>query len=88
MRTSPDTVVPVIVQVVALTADWLTRFAGVVRSEAAQDQPFGAVNPVAPFMVITTVQAPVVPLVRVPAVAPPVVAETEQPEVVNFVPPL
>jgi hypothetical protein len=38
-------------------------------------------------MVIVTVHVPLVPLVYVPAAAPPVVADTEQPEVVNFVPP-
>jgi len=43
------------------------------------------VNPVAPFIVTTTVQL-FAPTVNVPAVAPPVVAETEHPVVVNLVP--
>lgn len=51
-----------------------------------QDQPFGAVKPVAPLMVTITVQV-FAPRVIFPAAAPPVVAETEHPEVVNFVPP-
>lgn len=42
--------------------------------------------PVAPFMVMTTVQTPVVPLVMIPAVPlVPVAAETAQPEAVNLV---
>lgn len=61
------------------------KSAGVVLSCAEHVQPLGAVNPVAPFIVTITVQT-FAPSVNVPAVAPPVVAETEQPEVVNFVP--
>ncbi len=84
--TSPETVVPAIVTVVALLVVVCCLSAGVVRSLAQHDQPFGADNPVAPPKVITAVQVPLVPDVYVPAVAPPVVADIEQPEVVNFVP--
>ena len=45
----------------------------------------GAVAPVAPFIVMTTVQVPVVPEVKCPAAAPPTVADAEQPESVNLV---
>lgn len=72
--------------VVALSADWLIKINGAVRSEAWQDQPLGAVEVVAPCNVITTVQV-LAPRVNLPATAPPVVLETEQPVVVNFVPP-
>jgi hypothetical protein len=57
----------------------------VVSSLARHDQPFGAVIPVAPFMVIVT-EHEFAPRVIFPAVAPPVVALFEQPEAVNFVP--
>ena len=63
---------------------WLIRLAGVVWSEAAQDQPLGAVSE-SPI-VIVTVQVPVVPLANDPAVAPPTVVLFEQPEAVNLVP--
>lgn len=59
---------------------------GAVRSCAWQDQPFGAVAPVAPAIVMTTVQV-LAPRVITPAAAPPVVEDTEHPDVVNFVPP-
>ena len=45
---------------------WLIRLAGVVWSEAVQDQPLGAVSE-SPI-VIVTVQVPVVPLANDPAV--------------------
>lgn len=61
------------------------KIVGAVRSRAVHDQPFVAVKPVAPFRVTTTVQE-FAPSVKVPAEAPPVDDETEQPEVVNFVP--
>ena len=58
----------------------------VVVSDAQQDQPFGAVSPVAPSMVTVTVQVPVVPLAKLPAVAPPTVVPAEHPDIVNLVP--
>src|SRR6267378_3580089 len=58
---------------------------GAVRSCAWHVQPFGAVDPVAPFIVTTTVQE-FAPNVIIPAEDPPVVEETEQPDVVNLVP--
>ena len=61
------------------------KIVGAVRSCAWQVHPFVAVNPDAPFMVITTVQL-FAPRVKIPAVAPPVVELTAQPDVVNFVP--
>lgn len=59
---------------------------GAVRSCAWQLHPFGAVAPVAPLIVTTTVHV-LAPSVNVPAAAPPVVADTEHPDVVNLVPP-
>lgn len=61
------------------------KMVGAVLSWAWHDQPFEAVSPVAPLIVITTVQE-FAPRVRMPAAAPPVVEDTEHPEVVNFVP--
>lgn len=61
--------------------------AAVVWSFALQLQPFGAVSPVAPFIVIMTEHV-FAPRVNFPEVAPPVVEETEQPDVVNLVPAL
>ena len=87
LMTSPETVVPVRVAVVVVEALWLMRLAGVVRSDAEQCQPLGAVMPVAPFMVMVTVQVPVVPLAKVPAVAPPTVVPAEHPLMVNLVAP-
>lgn len=88
---SPETVVPAIVAVVVelpVCANNPVNKAGtVVRSAPSQIQPFGADSPVAPFIVMTTVQVPVVPDVKWPIVAPPSVAEFEHPEAVNFVPP-
>lgn len=54
-------------------------------SFAEHAQPLGAVIPVAPFMVMTTVQVPVVPEANCPAVAPPTVVPAEHPEIVNLV---
>ena len=84
--TSPETVVPVMAQVVADDALKFMTSAGVVRSRARQIQPFGAVAPVAPAMVMVTVQVPVVPDAKVPDIGPPTVVELEQPDAVNLVP--
>ena len=86
--TSPLTVVPDIVAVVWLLAVCVITSDGVVWSLAEQAQPFVALAPVAPFMVITTVQVPVVPDVNFPAAAPPNVVLFEQPDAVNLVPEL
>jgi hypothetical protein len=85
--TSPDAVVPANVALVVVLAVSVITSAGVVRSLAEHAQPLGAVAPVAPFIVITAVQVPLVPLVYVPALPPPTVAEAEHPDTVNFVPP-
>lgn len=61
---------------------------GAVRSWAWQVQPFSAVEPVAPAMVMATeVQGPAA-RVKIPALAPPVVVPTVQPvpAAVNLVP--
>ena len=61
--------------------------AAVVSSFAWQLHPLAAVNPVAPFIVMTTVQL-FAPIVNLPADAPPAVELIEvQPVAVNFVPP-
>jgi hypothetical protein len=86
LMTSPLAVVPEIVAVVTLDAVWFILSAVVVMSFAKQAQPVGAVMPVAPAIVIITVQTPVVPDAKVPAVEPPTVVEFEQPDAVNFVP--
>lgn len=59
-----------------------------VRSFTEQAQPVGAVKPVAPFMVMTGEQIPVVVVLNWPDVAPPAVFEiVAQPDAtVNFVP--
>ena len=68
VSTSLAFTVPAIVQAVAETVDCRKMFAAVVRSEAVQDQPFGAVVPA----VMMNVLAPVVPVqVACPAHAPP-----------------
>ena len=84
--TSPETVVPENVAVVLVLAVFVMMSAGVVLSLAKQDQPVGAVTPTPPFSVTTTVQAPVVPDLKVPAVPEPASVLTEQPDAVNFVP--
>ncbi len=84
---SPDTVVPDTVQVVVDEAVCFRVSAVVVTSAAEHAHPLFAVNPVAPFMVMTTVQVPVVPDANCPAVAPPTVVPAEHPEIVNLVPP-
>lgn len=62
--------------------------ADVVKSVASQAHPLGAVSPVAPFIVITTVQE-LAPIVNFPAVAPPTVDVIDvHPVAVNFVPTL
>lgn len=66
-------------------ADCVIKIVKALVSSAAHDQPVGAVSPVAPLIVITAVHV-FAPTVNVPAAAPPVVAEIEQPLVVNFVP--
>jgi hypothetical protein len=82
--TSPETVVPDIVAVVAVDAVVCCLSAGVVRSFAKQVQPVGAVaeRPI----VITTVQVPVVPLVYVPTVDCPTSVELAHPDAVKVVP--
>ena len=60
--------------------------AAVVSSFLKHDQPLGAVNPVAPFIVIVTEQV-FAPRVIFPDVACPVVEDTEHPEVVKIVVP-
>ena len=72
--------------VVALLSVSCTEKTVAVSSLTEHAHPFVAANPVAPFIVTTTVQE-FAPNVIFPAVAPPNVEETEQPEVVNFVPP-
>lgn len=76
-----------IVAVVVVEADSPNVIGDATRLWAWQVHPFGAVEPEAPASVITTLHA-FTPRVNVPAVAPPVVADTEHPEVVNFVPAL
>ena len=83
---SPEFVVPVTVHVVVVLADCEIRLAGVVKSAAWHAQPLAAVIPVAPLIVITTVQVPVVPLTNDPEDGPPTVVPAEHPEIVNFVP--
>ena len=85
LMTSPDTAVPVTVQVVVLLALWRNRLP-VVRSDGLHIQPFGAVALLP--MVMTTVQAPVVLATNEPAVAPPtnVVTVPQPVSVVNLVP--
>ena len=83
--TSPVTVVPLKVAVVAVLAVCRNRLA-VVWLLDEHDHPVMADAPVAPAMVTVTVHAPVVPDVMVPTDAPPAVALIEHPDVVNLVP--
>lgn len=85
---SPETVVPEMVAVVVVLAIVWILSAGVVSSFAQHVHPFVAVEPVAPLMVTTTVQVPVVPDVYLPADPPPIVEETLHPVAVNFVAPI
>lgn len=65
MSTSFRFTVPAMVHVVVAVADWRSTFAAVVKSDAAQDQPFAAVY----VGVRTIVLAPVVPVqVNFPAI--------------------
>lgn len=84
MAPAPEGIVKLAVAVV-LDDSPPIRTIGAVLSCAWQDQPLGAVRPVAPFMVTMAVQL-LAPRVNMPAVAPPVVADIEQPLVVNLVP--
>jgi len=80
-----ETVVPESVPVVVVLAVWRNKLP-VVSSFDQHDQPLGAVAPVAPLIVITAVQAPVVPEVNCPAAPPPTGEVAKHPETVNVVP--
>jgi hypothetical protein len=55
----------------------------VVSSEPLQCQPLFAVNGLDPPIVMTTVQAPEVPVLKLPTLAPPTSVPFEHPEAVN-----
>lgn len=74
------------VAVVWVAADCAIRLPVVVRSLAKHAHPLGAVRPVAPLIVITTVHTPVVPDTIVPAEAPATPIVALQPVMVKGVP--